>query len=124
MIIGLLLILAAIILANEIRSLIAGEAVAPFVLERLKEVFLRIDCITDLEEVATLHLGPGANLVALTLSFRRDSTTDVLNDAIREITQALQKADGRVAYVYVRPSQRNSEEQGQSVRLGSKADIG
>jgi len=50
-------------------------------------------------------------------------TTDVLNDAIREITQALRKADGRVAYVYVRPSQRNSEEQGQSVRLGSKADM-
>jgi cation diffusion facilitator family transporter len=123
-IIGLLLILVAIILANEIRSLIAGEAVAPLVMDRLKEALLRIDCITDLEEVATLHLGPGAILVALTLSFRRDATTDVLNDAIREITQALRKADGRVAYVYVRPSQRNSEEQGQSVRLGSKADIG
>jgi divalent metal cation (Fe/Co/Zn/Cd) transporter len=110
--IGLLLILVAMILANEIRSLIAGEAVAPFVLERLHKALARIDCITDLEEVATLHLGPGAILVALTLSLRRDSTTDMLNEAIREITEALRKADGRVAYVYVRPSQRKSEEQG------------
>ena len=30
----------------------------------------------------------------------------MIEDAIREITQALQKADGRIAYVYVRPSIR------------------
>ena len=104
--VGLLLIGVAWVLANETRSLIAGEAVAPIVMERLKEALSRVDCITDLEDVATLHLGPGAILVALTLAFRRDSTTDMIEDAIREITQALQNADGRIAYVYVRPSDR------------------
>ena len=104
--VGLLLASVAWVLANETRSLIAGEAVAPIVMERLKEALSRVDCITDLEDVATLHLGPGAILVALTLAFRRDSTTDMIEDAIREITQALQKADGRIAYVYVRPSDR------------------
>jgi len=104
--VGLLLTSVAWVLANETRSLIAGEAVAPIVMERLKEALSRVDCITDLEDVATLHLGPGAILVALTLRFRRDSTTDMIEDAIREITQALQKADGRIAYVYVRPSDR------------------
>ena len=107
-VIGLLLIGVAWVLANETRSLIAGEAVAPIVMERLKEALSRVDCITDLEDVATLHLGPGAILVALTLAFRRDSTTDMIEDAIREITVALQKADGRIAYVYVRPSDRSS----------------
>jgi hypothetical protein len=33
-------------------------------------------------------------------------TRALIEDAIREITQALQKADGRIAYVYVRPSDR------------------
>ena len=98
--IELLLILVALILANEIRSLIAGEAVAPFVLERLKKTLADIDCITDLEEVATLHLGPNAILVALTLSFRRGSTAEMVRNAIEEITEALRKADGRVTYVY------------------------
>ena len=102
--IGLLLASVAWVLANETRSLIAGEAVAPIVMERLKEALARVDCITDLEEVATLHLGPGAILVALTIAFRRDSTTSMLEDEIREITQALQKADERIVYVYVRPS--------------------
>jgi len=102
--VGVLLAGVACVLADETRSLIAGEAVAPIVMERLKEALARIDCLTEVEDVATLHLGPGSILVALTLSFRRDSTTEMLEDAIREITQALQKADERIAYVYVRPS--------------------
>ena len=74
-------------------------------MERLKKALAPIDCITDLESVATLHLGPNTILVALTLAFRRDSTTSMLEDAIREITKALQEADQRIVYVYVRPSE-------------------
>jgi cation diffusion facilitator family transporter len=110
--VGLLLTGVAWVLANETRSLIAGEAVAPIVMERLKEKLAQIDCITELDEVATLHLGPRAILVALTLAFRRDSTTDMLEDAIREITQALRLADDRIAYVYVRPSQQANQSRG------------
>ena len=100
--IGLLLASVAFVLANETRSLIAGEAVAPIVMEALS----RIGCITSLDEVATLHLGPGKILVALTLACRRDSTTDMIEEAIREVTEALRKADERVVYVYVRPSDK------------------
>jgi divalent metal cation (Fe/Co/Zn/Cd) transporter len=50
--VGLLLVSIAWVLANETRSLIAGEAVAPIVMERLKDALARIDCITDLEHVA------------------------------------------------------------------------
>ena len=102
--IGLLLASVAFVLANETRSLIAGEAVAPIVMERLEETLAHIDCITELEEIATLHLGPGAILVALTLALRPRSTTEAVNKAILEITRCLQETDGRIAYVYVRPA--------------------
>jgi hypothetical protein len=52
-------------------------------MERLKEAPGRVACITDLEDVATLHLGPGSILVALTLAFRRDSTTDMIEGVVR-----------------------------------------
>ena len=58
------------------------------------------------------QLGPRAILVALTLAFRRDSTTDMLEDAIRKITKALQLADDGIAYVYVRPSQQANQSRG------------
>ena len=102
--IGLLLAAVAFVLGNETRSLIAGEAVAEPVMVQLKATLAAIDCITELHEIATLHLGPGEILVALTLSFRPQSTTESLNAAIRELTACLKGADGRVAYVYVRPS--------------------
>lgn len=101
--IGLLLTAVAAVLANETRSLIAGEAVAPPVMERLRAVLRADDRISEIVEIATLHLGPRAILVALTLRFRPDLTLPGLGEAIRELTDAMQEADGRVAYVYVRP---------------------
>lgn len=101
--IGILLAAVAFVLANETRSLIAGEAVAPIVMEQLRETLARLDCITELKEIATLHLGPQEILVALTLAFRPTSTSRSIDAAIAEITKCLQATDERVAYVYVRP---------------------
>jgi divalent metal cation (Fe/Co/Zn/Cd) transporter len=102
--IGLLLTGIAAILANETRSLIAGESVAPPVLMELNKVLEADHRIIKLVEVATLHLGPQSILVALTLTFRTDMTLADLRKAIDELTRALQKADGRVCHVYVRPA--------------------
>lgn len=102
--IGVLLVAVAMILANETRSLIAGEAVAPAVLARLREALAQDARIEEVVEVATLQLGPGAILVALTLTFRRPIDAGAIDVAIGEITRALREADGRVAYVYVRPA--------------------
>jgi cation diffusion facilitator family transporter len=103
--IGLLLCCVALVLANETRSLIAGEGVAPIVMDRLREKLAGVGCINDFEEIATLHLGPNAVLVALTVVFRSDANADSLNAAIGNITRALQAADERVTFVYVRPSE-------------------
>jgi cation diffusion facilitator family transporter len=110
--IGLLLSCVAFVLANETRSLIAGESVAPIVMDRLKATLANIDCIMRLDEITTLHLGPGAILVALTLDFRPNSTTQLIDAAIVEITKCLQETDGRVAYVYVRPSHKERKAAG------------
>lgn len=67
--ISLLLVAVSAVLANETRSLIAGEAVAPAVMERLKAVLIAEGRILEVDEIATLHLGPQAILVALTLRF-------------------------------------------------------
>jgi cation diffusion facilitator family transporter len=101
--ISLLLVAVSAVLANETRSLIAGEAVAPAVMEQLKAVLIADGRILEVDEIATLHLGPQAILVALTLRFQPQMPVAALGDAIREITRALQAADGRIAYVYVRP---------------------
>jgi cation diffusion facilitator family transporter len=102
--IGGLLTAVAFVLANETRSLIAGEAVAPPVMVEIKQLLSAEPRIERVVDVATLHLGPKAILVALTLSFTSDMTLTDLRRAIRELTAALKQTDPRIAYVYVRPA--------------------
>jgi divalent metal cation (Fe/Co/Zn/Cd) transporter len=101
--IGVLLVGVSGVLANETRSLIAGESVAPPIMEELKRVLAADSRIVHLDEIATLHLGPQAILIALTLRFRSELSTAAIEEAIRGITSALKAAEKRVAYVYFRP---------------------
>lgn len=101
--IGVLLIGVAFVMANETRSLIAGEGVAPPVLASLRRVLREDDRIADVQDVSTRHLGPSEVMVALTLSFKTGMTAGAVDDAIREITAAMKQAEPRVACVYVRP---------------------
>ena len=100
--IGVLLVGVSAVLGNETRSLIAGEAVAGPIMEELHRVLTADPRIALIDEIATMHLGPQAILIALTLRFRSDLSIPV-DDAIRAITSALQAVDKRVAYVYFRP---------------------
>jgi len=70
--IGVLLVGIAGVLANETRSLITGEAVAPPVLEEIRRLLDADDRVVDVHDVATLHLGPHSILVALTITFNSD----------------------------------------------------
>jgi cation diffusion facilitator family transporter len=103
MAIGLLLTGVAGVLANETRSLIAGEAVAPAVMAKLRQVLREDARIEDVTDIATMHLGPRAILVAVTLRFRPDTTIAGLRDAIHELTETMRRADPRIAHAYVRP---------------------
>jgi cation diffusion facilitator family transporter len=107
--IAVLLFVIAFILANETRSLIAGEAVAPPVMDLLKATLAREPRIRDLVDITTLQLGPGAILVALTLAFQPEATAAEIGEAVADITTALREADGRVVRVYVRPGVGGAE---------------
>ena len=101
--IGLLLVGVALVLANETRSLIAGESVSPPVMEKLRASLAAEDRIAEVTEIATLQLGPGAILVALTLRFAATCDASAVGEAVQAITVALRGVDDRIAYVYVRP---------------------
>jgi len=101
--IGVLLVGVSAVLANETRSLIAGEAVVGPIMEEFHKVLTADSRIVQIDEIATMHLGPQAILIAVTLRFQSDLTVLALEDEIRAITSTLQAVDKRVAYVYVRP---------------------
>ncbi len=101
--IGLVLVAVAFVLADETRSLIAGEAVAGPTFERLRDATTRDHRVLRLENLATLQLGPKTIMVSVTARFA-DMNADDLSAFVDDITAALKAADDRVSYVYIRPT--------------------
>ncbi|CAN5188689.1 cation diffusion facilitator family transporter [soil metagenome] len=96
--IGVLLVAVAATLANETRSLIADEAADPDVKRKLDDAAASAACASQVTEIATLHLGPNAILVCVTLQELEPGA-----GATAELTERLQAVDDRVARIYFRP---------------------
>jgi cation diffusion facilitator family transporter len=97
--IGLLLLAAALIMANETRSLIAGEAAAFPVLERAKAALKAAGVTGSLETMRTLHLGPDKILVAVSWRFGKGLSGAAMDKARGLLAAALKETDPRITEV-------------------------
>lgn len=100
--IGVLLMAVAAVLGNETRSLIAGEAAAPRVVERVRSR-VEADPRVELAALRTLQLGPDSILVAADLRFGPELSRDQTTEALEAITRAVRDSDPRIRDVFVRP---------------------
>ncbi|MZE81742.1 cation diffusion facilitator family transporter [Streptomyces xinghaiensis] len=87
--IGVLLILIAIVLAVETKSLLLGEAAGTDAVERISTALVDGDTVTGVIHMRTLHLGPDELLVAAKVAVGRDDTA-------QEIAAAIDAAEARV----------------------------
>jgi len=97
--IGLLLILVASFLANETRSLIAGEAAAPIIETCVRDALARAAHLGVAERVRTLHLGPQTILVSVCWRFAGAPSWPAARDGLAQITADIRAADDRVCDV-------------------------
>ena len=97
--IGLLLIAVAAFLANETRSLIAGEAAAPGIEEKVRHGLARMRRLGEPAGLRTLHLGPQNILVALCWRFAEDHDLPAAEAALADIKACVRAADERISDV-------------------------
>ena len=96
--IGGLLMSVAVLLANETRSLIAGEAADPVVMARLQQAVAGAPVAVS--EIATLQLGPNRILAALTLDPQGAEPGGP--EVLEALGRRVREADPRVFRVYFR----------------------
>jgi cation diffusion facilitator family transporter len=101
--IGLLLVAVAIFLANETRSLIAGEAASPIVQDKVKKIIADDTNIAGIAQIQSLHLGPDEILYAITLDFRDELSGPEIVAAADALSKAIRSADPRITRVFLRP---------------------
>jgi cation diffusion facilitator family transporter len=101
--IGCLLVLVAVFLARETRSLLIGEAASPEIVDIVRDTFASDPRVVAVPEVRTMHLGPSEILVAVTIDFSDDLTGGDIEAAARALTEAIGAKVPHISHVFLRP---------------------
>lgn len=102
--IGLLLVAVAAFLANETRSLLAGEAATPRIVGEVRRVLEADPRVAAIPEVLSMHLGPREILFALTLHLSDALSRAEMETALEELTAKVRAIDARITRVFLRPA--------------------
>ncbi len=101
--IGVLLVVIAMVLATEMKSLLIGEAAAPDDERRITEAIAGAPKVRQVIHLKTEHLGPEELLVAAKVEFDHDLSVAELAEAIDGAEATLRSAVPSARVVYLEP---------------------
>ncbi|GHF74374.1 transporter [Streptomyces mashuensis] len=103
MCIGTLLVLIALVLAAETKSLLLGEAAGPEQIAKIRAAAVDGRTVTGVIHMRTLHLGPEELLVAAKIAVRHDDTAAQVAQAIDEAEARIRTAVPIARVIYLEP---------------------
>ena len=101
--IGLLLVVVAITLAIETKSLLLGEAAGPESVERIERAMTGTSGVERIIHMKTLHLGPEEILVAAKIGVSSTANAAEVADTIDRAEVAIREAEPMVTALYLEP---------------------
>ncbi|MFD5329335.1 cation diffusion facilitator family transporter [Streptomyces sp. NPDC127092] len=101
--IGVLLVLIAIVLAAETKSLLLGEAAGVDEVKKIEAAIVDGETVTRLIHMRTLHLGPEELLVAAKVAVRHDDTAGEVARAIDAAEERIRAAVPIARVIYLEP---------------------
>ncbi|MFI5766621.1 cation diffusion facilitator family transporter [Streptomyces sp. NPDC051563] len=107
--IGVLLIIIAVVLAAETKSLLLGEAAGIEDVEKIKAAVVDGDVVTGVIHMRTLHLGPEELLVAAKIAVQSDDTATEVARAINAAEARIREAVPIARVIYLEPDIFNAE---------------
>ncbi|MEU8916071.1 cation diffusion facilitator family transporter [Streptomyces nigrescens] len=103
MCIGALLVLIALVLAAETKSLLLGEAAGPEQIVKIRAAVVDGQVVTRVIHMRTLHLGPDELLVAAKIAVQHDGTATEIADAINAAEARIREAVPIARVIYLEP---------------------
>ncbi|MFD4263992.1 cation diffusion facilitator family transporter [Streptomyces sp. NPDC058534] len=101
--IGVLLIVIALVLAVETKSLLLGESAGPEAVRQIEAAIVAGDTVTGIIHMRTLHLGPEELLVAAKIAVRHDGTATEIASAIDAAESRIRDAVPIARVIYLEP---------------------
>jgi cation diffusion facilitator family transporter len=101
--IGVLLVVVAVVLAVETKSLLLGESAAPEARQRIRSALESTPGIERVIHMKTLHLGPEELLVAVKAGVAGDATAADVAASIDAAEKAVRVAEPTARVIYLEP---------------------
>jgi cation diffusion facilitator family transporter len=101
--IGVLLVVIALVLAAETKSLLLGEAAGTDTVANIRSVIVDGATVTGVIHMRTLHLGPEELLVAAKIAVRHDDTATDVARAIDAAETRIREAVPIARVIYLEP---------------------
>lgn len=101
--IGVLLVVIAIVLAAETKSLLLGESADPAEREKIRTALVDGETVTGIIHMRTLHLGPDELLVAAKVAVQHDDTAGQVARAIDAAEDRIREAVPSARAIYLEP---------------------
>jgi len=101
--IGLLLVLVAITLAVETKSLLLGESASEDAQREILAALVATDGVERVIHLKTMHLGPEELLVAVKVGVRASDSAADIATAIDRAEQAVRSAEPTASSIYIEP---------------------
>jgi cation diffusion facilitator family transporter len=101
--IGILLIVIALVLAAETKSLLLGEGAGAESVARIRAALVDGEHVTRVIHMRTLHLGPEELLVAAKIAVQHDNTATEVAHAIDAAEERVRAAEPFARVIYLEP---------------------
>jgi len=99
--IGVVLILTAVVLALESKSLLIGESADPKVVSVIDGILQGHPNVAAVNEVATLHMGPEFIVVTVSVDFKDALPVGQVESAVTLLTRQIKATDSRIQRVFI-----------------------
>jgi len=104
--IGLLLIVVAVVLTIEVKSLLVGESASPDSIGRIRKALDSAAGLDGIVHLKTLHIAPEELLVAAKVAVRPGSLAEDIAAAIDEAEVAVRAAEPMATQIFLEPDIR------------------
>lgn len=101
--IGVVLVLVAIFLAVEIKSLLVGESADPEIKTSATEIIKNFDEIDSVLRVISVQQGPGEVMIAMKLKFKSGISSELLVKSINNFEKELKKVKPEIKWCFIEP---------------------
>lgn len=98
--IGLVLVGAAVLLAHETGGLLVGESMDREQVMQIRRIITRVPHVESLGEVLTMQLGPDQVLLTVSIRFTRGITIEQVDAAITHIEGAVRERYPTIHHIY------------------------